>query len=78
MLAATASSTEDVALIAELHALPSAEIAPPVDVTPQRKKDKTIDALLRQVEELSRHQPVLMLFDDCTGSTQVRVSCWTA
>ena len=61
---ATASSTEDVALIAELHALPSAEIAPPVDVTAQRKKDKTIDALLRQVEELSRHQPVLMLFDD--------------
>ena len=55
---------EDVALIAELHALPSADLAPPLDVTPQRKKEKTFEALLRQVEGLSRQQPVLMVFDD--------------
>ena len=55
---------EDVALIAELHALPSADLAPPLDVTPQRKKEKTFEALLRQVEGLSRQQPVLMMFDD--------------
>jgi predicted ATPase len=55
---------EDVALIAELHALPSADLAPSLDVTPQRKKDKTFEAILRQIEGLSRHQPVLMLFDD--------------
>ena len=52
------------ALIAELHSLPSADLAPPLDVTPQRKKDKTFEALLRQVEGLSRQQPVLMVFDD--------------
>ena len=55
---------EDVALIAELHALPSADSAPPLDLTPQRKKEKTFEALLRQVEGLSRQQPVLMMFDD--------------
>ena len=55
---------EDVALIAELHSLPSADLAPPLDVTPQRKKEKTFEALLRQVEGLSRQQPVLMVFDD--------------
>ena len=64
LLAATAPPMEDVALIAELHALPSADLAPPLDVTPQRKKEKTFEALLRQVEGLSRQQPVLMMFDD--------------
>ena len=64
LLAATAPPMEDVALIADLHSLPSADLAPPLDVTPQRKKEKTFEALLRQVEGLSRQQPVLMVFDD--------------
>jgi predicted ATPase len=64
LLAATAPPMEDVALIAELHALPAADLAPPVDLSPQRKKEKTFEALLRQVEGLSRQQPVLMIFDD--------------
>jgi class 3 adenylate cyclase/tetratricopeptide (TPR) repeat protein len=64
LLAATEPPMEEVALIAELHSLPSAGLAPPLEVTPQRKKDKTFDALLRQVEGLSRQQPVLMVFDD--------------
>ncbi len=64
LLAATAPSMEDVALIAELHALPSVDLAPPLDVTPQRKKEKTFEALLRQVEGLARQRPVLMIFDD--------------
>ena len=52
LLAATAPPMEDVALIAELHSLPSADLAPPLDLTPQRKKEKTFEALLRQVEGL--------------------------
>ncbi len=64
LLAVTTPPEEDVALIAELHALPSADIAPLLDVTPQRKKEKTFEALLRQVEGLSRQRPVLMIFDD--------------
>jgi hypothetical protein len=63
-LAATAPPMEEVALIADLHSLPSADLAPPLDVTPQRKKEKTLEALLRQIECLSQQQPVLMLFDD--------------
>jgi class 3 adenylate cyclase/predicted ATPase len=64
LLAATTPPMEDVALIAELHSLPSGDLSPPLDLTPQRKKDKTFEALLRQVEGLSRQQPVLMIFDD--------------
>jgi predicted ATPase len=64
LLAATAPSIEDVVLIADLHALPSADRLPPLDVTPQRKKEKMFEALLRQIEDLSQRQPVLMVFDD--------------
>jgi predicted ATPase len=64
LLAATTPPMEDLALIAELHGLPSADLASPLDLTPQRKKDQTFEALLRQVEGLSRQQPVLMIFDD--------------
>jgi predicted ATPase len=55
---------EDVALIAELHGLPSADLGPPLDLTPQRRKEKTFKALLRQVSGLARQQPVLITFDD--------------
>jgi tetratricopeptide (TPR) repeat protein len=64
LLAPTSPPVEDVALIAELHSLPSVDLTPPLDVTPQRKKDKTFEALLRQIEGLARQQPVLMVFDD--------------
>ncbi len=64
VLAATAPSLEDVALMTELHALPSADLGSSPEVTPQRKRDQTFEALLRQVEDLSRQQPVLMVFDD--------------
>ena len=63
-ISSAAPSQEDLALIAELHSLPTSDIAPPLDVTPQRKKEKTFEALLRQVERLSRQQPVLMVFED--------------
>jgi class 3 adenylate cyclase/tetratricopeptide (TPR) repeat protein len=64
LLAATAPPIEDVALVAELLSLPSVDLSPPLDFTPQRKKEKTFEALLRQVEGLSGQQPVLMIFDD--------------
>jgi class 3 adenylate cyclase/predicted ATPase len=64
LLNATEPPPEDVALIAELHGLPTAELAVTLDLTPQRRKEKLFGALLRQLEGLSRQQPVLMIFDD--------------
>jgi predicted ATPase len=64
LLALAEPPTEDVALIAELHSLPSGDLAPPLDVTPQRKKEKTFEALLRQVEGLASQQSALIVFDD--------------
>jgi class 3 adenylate cyclase len=64
LLATTTPPMEDVALVAELLSLQSVDLSPPLNITPQRKKDKTFEVLLRQVEGLSRQQPVLMIFDD--------------
>src|SRR3954451_24001414 len=49
LLMATAPPPEDVALIAELHGLPSADLVPLKDLTPQRRKEKLFDALIRQL-----------------------------
>jgi class 3 adenylate cyclase len=64
LLAATAPPMEEMALIAELHAMSSAVAALPLDVPPEHRKEKTFEALLHQVEGLARQQPVLVMFDD--------------
>jgi class 3 adenylate cyclase/nucleoside-triphosphatase THEP1 len=64
LFASTTTPSEDLALIAELHSLRSADLAPLPDVTPQRRRQKTFEALLRQVERLSTEQPVLVEFED--------------
>ncbi|MER8957228.1 AAA family ATPase [Mesorhizobium sp. M0833] len=58
------ASPQDGALLAELLSLPTEGRFPPLQLTPQRKKEKTFDALLRQLEDLARQGPVLMLFED--------------
>ncbi|TGT72968.1 adenylate/guanylate cyclase domain-containing protein [bacterium M00.F.Ca.ET.159.01.1.1] len=55
---------EDVGLLAELLSLPTEGRFPPLQLTPQRKREKIFDALLRQLENLARLGPVLMLFED--------------
>ncbi|TGT65366.1 adenylate/guanylate cyclase domain-containing protein [Mesorhizobium sp. M2E.F.Ca.ET.166.01.1.1] len=58
------ASPGDVGLLAELLSLPTEGHFPPLELTPQRKKEKIFDALLGQLEDLARRAPVLMLFED--------------
>jgi predicted ATPase len=60
----TPASPEDGALLAELLSLPTEGRFPTLQLTPRRKKEKTFEALLRQLEALARQRPVLMLFED--------------
>jgi predicted ATPase len=64
LLAPTLPSAADVALLAELLSIPTDGRHPAPNLTPQRKKEKTFDALLRQLAMLARPQPVLMTFED--------------
>jgi class 3 adenylate cyclase/predicted ATPase len=54
----------DISLIAEMLSLSGGERFPPLDLSPQRKKERALAALLRQLQALVRRQPVLMIFED--------------
>jgi tetratricopeptide (TPR) repeat protein len=64
LLARAAPPDEDVAFIADLLSLPASERHPLPDLSPQRKKEQTLEALIRQLEGLALQQPVLMVFED--------------
>jgi class 3 adenylate cyclase/predicted ATPase len=64
LLAFAAPPQADVALLAELLSLPPSERYPLPDLSPQRKKERTLEALIRQLEGLTRRQPVVMVFED--------------
>ena len=52
------------ALLADLLSLPAAERHPQPILSPQRKKEQTFEALIRQFEGLARQHPVAMVFED--------------
>jgi len=64
VLALAAPPGEDVALIADLLSLPPSEHHPLPSLSPQRKKEKTLEALIRQLEGLAHRQPITMVFED--------------
>jgi class 3 adenylate cyclase/tetratricopeptide (TPR) repeat protein len=64
LLSQTSASAEDVALIADMLSLPDKSHSLPTNLSPQRRKEKTLEALLRRFVELSLRQPMLMIFED--------------
>jgi class 3 adenylate cyclase/predicted ATPase len=56
--------SEAVPLLADLLSIPTGDRYPPLDLTPQKRKEKTLQAQLAQVEGLAARQPVLMVFED--------------
>jgi class 3 adenylate cyclase/predicted ATPase len=64
LLALAAPPDEDVALLADLMSLPASERHPLPNLSPQRKKERTLEALIRQLEGLARRQPVVLVFED--------------
>jgi predicted ATPase len=55
---------EAVPLLADLLSIPTGDRYPPLNLTPQKRKEKTLDALLAQLEGLAARQPVLMVWED--------------
>jgi class 3 adenylate cyclase/predicted ATPase len=64
LLARAALADEDVAFLADLVSLPGSERHPLPNLSPQRKKERTLEALIRRIEGLARQQPVLVVFED--------------
>ena len=55
---------QDAALLAEMLSLPNDGRYPTLELTPQQRRQKTLEALTAQLEALSRSNPVLMIFED--------------
>ncbi|MGW1423371.1 AAA family ATPase [Bradyrhizobium manausense] len=64
LLEPASPSLEDQALLAELLSIPFKGHFLPLQLTPRGKKEKTFEALLRQLHGLAQQRPVLMLFED--------------
>jgi predicted ATPase len=64
LLAETPTSKQDAALLAEMLSLPNDGRYPALDLEPQQRRHRTLEALTAQVEALSRQKPVLMIFED--------------
>jgi class 3 adenylate cyclase/predicted ATPase len=60
----TSPPQEDRALLAELLSIPTKDRFLPLQLTLRGKKEKTFEALLRQLLVLAQQRPVLMLFED--------------
>jgi class 3 adenylate cyclase/predicted ATPase len=63
-LAHSSASIQDVALIAEMLSLPDDGRYPALELTPQHRRRKTMEALTAQMVALSRQKPVLMILED--------------
>jgi class 3 adenylate cyclase/predicted ATPase len=63
-LARAAPSDGDVAPLADLMSLPVPERYQLPDLSPQRKKERTLEALTRQIDGLAHLQPVKIVFED--------------
>jgi class 3 adenylate cyclase len=60
----TADLREAVPLFANLLSIPTGDRYPPLNLPPQKRKEKTLHAQVAQVEGLASRQPVLMVFED--------------
>jgi predicted ATPase len=77
LLARAAPPDEDVALLADLMSLPTSEQHPVANLSTQRKKERTLEALLRQLKVWRATSPWSWSSKTCIGSTPPPVSCST-
>jgi class 3 adenylate cyclase/predicted ATPase len=64
LLARGSISDEDVAFLADLLSLPGSERHPLPNLSPQRKKERTLEALIRRLKSLANRRPVVVIFED--------------
>jgi class 3 adenylate cyclase/predicted ATPase len=64
LLTRSASSPGDSALLAEMLSLSNDGRYPAIVLDPQQRRQRTLEALVSQIEVLSRSTPVLMIFED--------------
>jgi class 3 adenylate cyclase/predicted ATPase len=64
LLAQTSSSIQDAALVAEVLSLPNDGRYPAIELTPEERRRRTLEALTSQLAGLASQKPVLMIVED--------------
>jgi predicted ATPase len=64
VLRRAAPPDEDLGLLADLLSLPGSERHGLPTLSPPRKKQRTLEALIRQLDGMARQQPVVVVFED--------------
>jgi predicted ATPase len=64
LLAQSFTPRQDAALIAEMLSLPNDGRYPTLELAPQQRRQRTLEALTTELEALSRSNPVLLIFED--------------
>jgi hypothetical protein len=64
LLAQSATSAPDAALFAEMLSLPNDGRYPAIELTPEQRRQRTLEALTEQLAGLASQNPVLMIFED--------------
>ena len=64
VLAQSHTPPQDRALFAELLSMPNDGRYPTLDLTPHQRRQRTLEALTRQIVALAEQRPVLMIFED--------------
>jgi predicted ATPase/DNA-binding winged helix-turn-helix (wHTH) protein len=64
MLAQSSTSAQDKALFSDLLSLPDDGRYPALELTPQQRRQRTLEVLVSQIVALSHRSPVLMIFED--------------
>ena len=60
----TSTSSQDAALFAEMLSLPNDGRYPALDLAPEQRRQKTLEALTSQLRGAGTPKPVLMIFED--------------
>jgi class 3 adenylate cyclase/predicted ATPase len=64
LLAKSSTSPEDAALLAEILSLVNDGRYLAIDLAPQQRRQRTLDALIHRIEAIALETPVLMIFED--------------
>jgi predicted ATPase len=68
VLSQTSTSSQDAALFAEMLSLANDGRYPTLDLVPEQRRQRTLQALVAQMEALARRNPALMIFEDAHWS----------
>ena len=64
LLALSSAAPQDAALFAEMLSLPNDGRYPALELIPHQRRQRTLEALITQIEVFARRNPALMIFED--------------